>query len=294
MAGPCQDGGMKIDLHTHSTVSDGTQPPAEVMESAVQAGLDVVALTDHDTTAGWAEAAEAAARLGVSLVRGTEVSCQTEHGISVHLLSYLHDPDHDGLHEVMQRARNSRLTRARRMAELIGNDYPITWEMVQRHVADGATVGRPHLADTLVSAGVVADRTEAFDTVLHPRSGYYVRHYAPDPVTAVRLVRDAGGVPVMAHPLASMRGRVVGQEVFDAMIEAGLGGLEIAHRDNPDAARAQLSELAARHNLIVTGSSDYHGAGKPNRLGENLTSVQSLRRIAAESSGVTPVLWAGG
>lgn len=285
---------MKIDLHTHSTVSDGTQPPAEVMESAVQAGLDVVALTDHDTTAGWAEAAEAAARLGVSLVRGTEVSCQTEHGISVHLLSYLHDPDHDGLHEVMQRARNSRLTRARRMAELIGNDYPITWEMVQRHVADGATVGRPHLADTLVSAGVVADRTEAFDTVLHPRSGYYVRHYAPDPVTAVRLVRDAGGVPVMAHPLASMRGRVVGQEVFDAMIEAGLGGLEIAHRDNPDAARAQLSELAARHNLIVTGSSDYHGAGKPNRLGENLTSVQSLRRIAAESSGVTPVLWAGG
>lgn len=294
MAGPCQDGGMKIDLHTHSTVSDGTQPPAEVMESAVQAGLDVVALTDHDTTAGWAEAAEAAARLGVSLVRGTEVSCQTEHGISVHLLSYLHDPDHEGLHEVMQRARNSRLTRARRMAELIGNDYPITWKMVQRHVADGATVGRPHLADTLVSAGVVADRTEAFDTVLHPRSGYYVGHYAPDPVTAVRLVRDAGGVPVMAHPLASMRGRVVGQEVFDAMIEAGLGGLEIAHRDNPDAARAQLSELAARHNLIVTGSSDYHGAGKPNRLGENLTSVQSLRRIAAESSGVTPVLWAGG
>lgn len=283
---------MKIDLHTHSTVSDGTQPPAEVMGSAAQAGLDVVALTDHDTTAGWAEAAQAAARLGVSLVRGTEVSCQTELGISVHLLSYLHDPNHEGLNQVMERARNSRLTRAQRMAELIGNDYPITWEMVQRHVADGATVGRPHLADALVSAGVVADRTEAFDTVLHPRSGYYVRHYAPDPVTAVRLVRDAGGVPVMAHPLASLRGRVVGQEVFDAMIEAGLGGLEIAHRDNPDAARAQLSEMAAKHNLIVTGSSDYHGAGKPNRLGENLTSVQSLRRIEAESSGVTPVLWA--
>ncbi|NKE09222.1 MULTISPECIES: PHP domain-containing protein [Kocuria] len=283
---------MKIDLHTHSTVSDGTQPPAEVMGSAAQAGLDVVALTDHDTTAGWAEAAQAAARLGVSLVRGTEVSCQTEHGISVHLLSYLHDPHHEGLNQVMERARNSRLTRAQRMAELIGNDYPITWEMVQRHVADGATVGRPHLADALVSAGVVADRTEAFDTVLHPRSGYYVRHYAPDPVTAVRLVREAGGVPVMAHPLASLRGRVVGQEVFDTMIAAGLGGLEIAHRDNPDAARAQLSEMAAQHNLIVTGSSDYHGAGKPNRLGENLTSVQSLRRIEAESSGVTPVLWA--
>lgn len=285
---------MKIDLHTHSTVSDGTQPPAEVVQSAAHAGLDVVALTDHDTTAGWAEAAEAATELGVSLVRGTEVSCQTERGVSVHLLSYLHDPDHDGLREVMQRARNSRLTRAQRMAELIGHDYPITWELVQRHVAHGATVGRPHLADALVAAGVVADRTEAFDTVLHPRSGYYVRHYAPDPVTAVRLVREAGGVPVMAHPLASTRGRVVGQDVFDAMIEAGLGGLEIDHRDNPQAARAQLSQMADKHDLIVTGSSDYHGAGKPNRLGENTTSVQSLHRIEAESSGVTPVLWAGG
>ncbi|MDO5617171.1 PHP domain-containing protein [Kocuria sp.] len=284
---------MKIDLHTHSTVSDGTQSPAEVMEAAAYAGLDVVALTDHDTTAGWEQAAEAAQGVGVSLVRGTEVSCQTEHGISVHLLSYLQDPQHEGLHAVMERARNSRLTRAQRMTELMGRDYPITWEMVQRQVAAGATVGRPHLADALVAAGVVADRTEAFDTVLHPRSGYYVGHYAPDPVTAVELVRAAGGVPVMAHPMASTRGRVVGQEVFDAMIQAGLAGLEIAHRDNPEAARAQLSRMAEQHNLIVTGSSDYHGAGKPNRLGENLTSVQSLRRIQAESSGVTPILWAG-
>lgn len=282
---------MKIDLHTHSTASDGTQPPGIVVAAAAQAELDVVALTDHDTTAGWAEAATAAQRNGISLVRGTEVSCQTDRGISVHLLSYLHDPHHAGLKEVMDRARSSRLNRAQRMAELIGRDHPITWENVLEHVADGATVGRPHLADALVSAGVVADRTEAFDTVLHPRSGYYVRHYAPDPVTAVRLVRAAGGVPVMAHPMAAMRGRVVGPEVFEAMIDAGLAGLEIAHRDNSESARAELSELAARHDLIVTGSSDYHGSGKPNRLGENLTSVQSLRRIESEAGGVTPILW---
>ncbi|NHU85531.1 PHP domain-containing protein [Kocuria sp. JC486] len=281
---------MQIDLHTHSTASDGTQPPADVIRCAAEAGLDVVALTDHDTTVGWPEAAEAAERHGIALVRGTEVSCQTETGISVHLLSYLQDPDHEGLNEVMERARTSRLTRARRMTELIGQDHPITWEMVQEHVADGATVGRPHLADTLVTAGVVADRTEAFDTILHPRSGYYVRHYAPDPVTAVRLVRAAGGVPVMAHPMAAVRGRVVGTEVLEAMIDAGLAGLEIAHRDNSEAGRAQLSELAAQHDLIVTGSSDYHGAGKPNQLGENLTSIHSLRRIESEAGGATPVL----
>ncbi|MDO4254113.1 MAG: PHP domain-containing protein [Kocuria sp.] len=283
---------MKIDLHTHSTASDGTQPPAQVMVSAVEAGLDAVALTDHDTTAGWVEAAEAAAQTGLTLVRGTEISCQTEHGVSVHMLSYLQDPDYLPLKRVMERARTSRLTRARRMAELIGKDYPITWDMVQQHVADGATVGRPHLADALVTAGVVADRTEAFNTVLHPRSGYYVPHEAPDPVTAVRLVREAGGVPIMAHPMATTRGRVVDDRALIAFIDAGLAGLEIAHRDNPQAARAHLSQLAAHYDLIVTGSSDYHGAGKPNRLGENLTSIRSLRRIEEQSSGTTPILWA--
>ncbi|KAA9395545.1 PHP domain-containing protein [Kocuria coralli] len=281
---------MRIDLHTHSTASDGTQSPAEVIRSAVEAGLDVVALTDHDTTTGWEQAAQAAETCGITLVRGTEVSCQTEEGISVHLLSYLQDPGHAGLNEVMARACGSRLTRAQRMAEMIGRDYPITWDMVREHVAEGATVGRPHLADALVAAGVVRDRSEAFDTILHPRSGYYVRHYAPDPVTAVRLVREAGGVAVMAHPMAAKRGRVVSREVLEDMIAAGLSGLEIAHRDNSEAARAELSAIAAEHDLIVTGSSDYHGAGKPNRLGENLTSVHSLRRIEAEAGGATPVL----
>ena len=281
---------MKIDLHTHSSASDGTQPPAEVIRSAAEAGLDVVALTDHDTTAGWAEAAAAAREHGVALVPGTEVSCQTDDGISVHLLSYLQDPQDAGLSEVMARARRSRRTRAQRMVEMISEDHPITWDDVLEQVVGDATVGRPHIADALVAAGIAPNRSEAFATVLHPRSGYYVGHYAPDPVTAVQLVRRAGGVPVMAHPLAGVRGRTVGQEVFDAMIEAGLAGLEIAHRDNPPEARAVLSQMAAEHDLIVTGSSDYHGAGKPNELGENLTSEQSLRRIMAEAGSGTQIV----
>lgn len=281
---------MKIDLHTHSSASDGTQLPGEVIRSAAEAGLDVVALTDHDTTAGWEEAAEAAREHAVAFVPGTEVSCQTDDGISVHLLSYLQDPQDRALDEVMQRARRSRRTRAERMVELIAEDYPISWEQVLDQVVGDATVGRPHIADALVAAGIAQTRSEAFSTVLHPRSGYYVGHYAPDPVTAVRLVRQAGGVPVMAHPLAGVRGRTVGQEVFDAMIEAGLAGLEIAHRDNPPEARAVLSQMAAEHDLIVTGSSDYHGSGKPNELGENLTSEQSLRRIMAEADSGTQVV----
>ena len=281
---------MKIDLHTHSSASDGTQLPGEVIRSAAEAGLDVVALTDHDTTAGWEEAAEAAREHAVAFVPGTEVSCQTDDGISVHLLSYLQDPQDRALDEVMQRARRSRRTRAERMVEMIAEDYPISWEQVLDQVVGDATVGRPHLADALVAAGIAQTRSEAFSTVLHPRSGYYVGHYAPDPVTAVRLVRQAGGVPVMAHPLAGVRGRTVGQEVFDAMIEAGLAGLEIAHRDNPSEARAVLSQMAAEHDLIVTGSSDYHGSGKPNELGENLTSEQSLRRIMAEADSGTQVV----
>ncbi|MDN5572913.1 MAG: PHP domain-containing protein [Micrococcales bacterium] len=281
---------MKIDLHTHSSASDGTQLPGEVIRSAAEAGLDVVALTDHDTTAGWEEAAEAAREHAVAFVPGTEVSCQTDDGISVHLLSYLQDPQDRALDEVMQRARRSRRTRAERMVEMIAEDYPISWEQVLDQVVGDATVGRPHLADALVAAGIAQTRSEAFSTVLHPRSGYYVGHYAPDPVTAVRLVRQAGGVPVMAHPLAGVRGRTVGQEVFDAMIEAGLAGLEIAHRDNPPEARAVLSQMAAEHDLIITGSSDYHGSGKPNELGENLTSEQSLRRIMAEADSGTQVV----
>ncbi|WP_129659017.1 PHP domain-containing protein [Rothia halotolerans] len=274
---------MRIDLHTHSTASDGTQSPAEVMEAAVEAGLTTVALTDHDTTAGWGPARRRAEELGLDFVPGMEVSCSSSSGISVHLLCYLQDPLAPGLMEEIGRSRAARMDRARRMVERIAEDYPIDWEAVLSQVRADATVGRPHIADALVAAGVCGDRSEAFATILRPSTGYYIPHYAPDPADAVRLVREAGGVPVFAHPLASARGRVVSEDVFDEMVEAGLAGLEVRHRDNPPEAQAWLMDYAARHELIVTGSSDYHGAGKPNRLGENTTSPEALEAIRAQA-----------
>ncbi len=276
---------MRIDLHAHSNVSDGTEPPAAVMAAAAAAGLDVIALTDHDSTDGWAAAAAAAVGSGVALVPGMEVSCRTSEGISVHLLSYLHDPAHPGLLEEITKAKEARHTRAQRMVSLLAEDYPLTWDDVIHHVAPGATLGRPHIADALVAAGVVEDRTEAFGSILTSRSRYFVQHYAPEPAVAVELIRAAGGVPVFAHPVASSRGRIVGEGTYREMIDAGLAGLEVDHRDNPAEGRDYLRSLAARHGLIVTGSSDYHGGGKPNRLGENLTSPEAFAAIEQLGSG---------
>ena len=281
---------MRIDLHAHSNVSDGTQNPAVLVAAAADAHLDVVALTDHDSTDGWAEALAAARRRCVGLVPGMEISCKTSQGVSVHLLSYLHDPAHPGLLEEITKSKVARLTRAERMVERLAEDYPLNWDDVSAHVAPGATVGRPHIADALVAAGIVADRNEAFANILTSHSRYFVSHYAPDPLLAVELVRAAGGVPVFAHPLASARGRVVAPEMFHDMVDAGLLGLEVEHRDNPPEGRAWLRRFARDRGLIMTGSSDYHGTGKPNLLGENLTSPENLERVLAAGTGTAPYL----
>jgi len=275
---------VRIDLHTHSTVSDGTEPPGQVIRAAARAGLDVVALTDHDTTAGWDEAAAAAVKYGVTFVPGAEVSC-THQGISVHMLSYLHDPTSQGLLSEMDAARDSREYRARAMVERIAEDYDLKWEDVAAQADEGTTLGRPHIADALVARGHAENRDAAFATILHGRSRYYVRHYAPDAIDAVRLIREAGGVPVFAHPLASKRGRIVDEAAIGEMVDAGLAGLEADHRDNPVEARHRLREIAKAHGLFVTGSSDYHGTGKENRLGEFTTSPEVLEQIEAQGVG---------
>jgi len=279
-----------IDLHTHSTASDGTEPSEVVVAQAARAGLDVVALTDHDTYAGWPAAVTAAGELGVDLVRGVEVSC-SQRGISVHLLAYLVDPEASGLLHELDRARDSRVTRIDRMVELMAADgIPVTIEEVRAQAGVGTTMGRPHIADALVASGFVRSRDEAFADVLRNGSRYYVSHYAPDPVRAVELVRAAGGVPVMAHPFANGRGWTVEDSVIERMADAGLAGLEAHHRDHTPAERTHAVELAARLGLFVTGSSDYHGAGKENRLGENTTTPEVLAQIEEQAtSGIDVV-----
>ncbi|GAB3160813.1 PHP domain-containing protein [Myceligenerans halotolerans] len=283
-----------IDLHTHSTASDGTDTPAQVMKVAAAAGLTVVALTDHDTTSGWDEAAASAAAEGVALVRGIEISAHAPVGVrpvGVHVLAYLHDPDHAGLRAELDKTRESRATRAERMVGLLAEDYPITWEDVLEQTEPGTTIGRPHLADALVVAGVVADRDEAFATMLRTGSRYYAPHYAPDAVDVVRLVRDAGGVPVFAHPGADGRGQIVPDETIVELAHAGLAGLEVDHRDHDAVARRRLASLADALGLLVTGSSDYHGRGKTNLIGENTTAPEALAEI--EKQGALAVLRPG-
>ncbi|MDD9207162.1 PHP domain-containing protein [Georgenia sp. 10Sc9-8] len=276
-----------VDPHTHSTASDGTQTPAELLRAAAAAGIDVLGLTDHDSVRGWAEAEAAVPETGVALLRGAEISCAAE-GITVHVLAYLHDPGHPDLEAQLRRTRDSREHRARRMVDRLAEDYPITWEDVLAQRDGDATVGRPHIADALVAAGSMPDRSSCFVTVLSPRGGYYLPHYAPDAVEICAAVRAAGGVPVMAHPRARLRARVVPDRVVAEMAEAGLAGLEVDHRDHDDASRSETAALARRLGLLRTGSSDYHGAGKPNVLGENLTDPEVLAAI--EEAGALPLV----
>lgn len=277
-----------IDLHAHSSVSDGTESPGELVAAAVAAGLDAVALTDHDATSGWDEAFRAAAGTGLTVVPGMELSTRLEWR-SVHVLAYLVDPDDAALRAETARIRDSRLTRAERIVERIARDYPLSWDDVLEQSTAGATIGRPHIADALVARGHVADRAEAFAGILHWSTGYAEPHYAPSPLDGVRLVRAAGGVPVLAHPATRGRDGVIPDRELARLVDAGLAGLEVGHRENTRDGRTRLRELARRFDLVETGASDYHGAGKPNRLGENTTAPEAYARIIELGRGAAPV-----
>jgi predicted metal-dependent phosphoesterase TrpH len=282
---------MRIDLHTHSSVSDGTDPPAALVAAAVAAELDAVALTDHDTTDGWAAAA-AARPPGLTLVPGMEFSCRWipdgDRPISVHLLAYLFDPDHPGLLAERTRLREERLSRGERMVDgLAAAGYPITWAGIVK-ASEGGVVGRPHVARALVGAGVVASVDEAFATLLNHRSAYYVAKIDTDVLDGIALVRAAGGVPVFAHGLATKRGRVVGDAAIHAMVDAGLLGLEVDHPDHSPEERAHLRALADRLGLLSTGSSDYHGSNKTTPIGACLTDPGQFEALLAAGTGSAP------
>lgn len=276
------------DLHLHSVHSDGTEAAAQVMAAAHRRNLRTVALTDHDTTSGWAEAAEAATSLGMTFIPGMELSARDDWR-SVHVLAYLFDPDDAGLRAETERIRDDRAGRAERIVTSIGRDYPLTWQDVIEQTSEGATIGRPHIADALVARGIVQTRSEAFDTILHPRQGYYEGHYAPSVTAAVSLIVAAGGVPIIAHPTPAGRTRMMSRALIERLIAEGLAGFELEHRENTAEGKRVLREVAERHDLIVTGSSDYHGLGKPNLPGENTTTDGMVARIIARATGSSPV-----
>jgi predicted metal-dependent phosphoesterase TrpH len=283
---------VRIDLHAHTTASDGTDTPAAMVAAAAAAGLDVVAITDHDTTLGWDEAF-AARPEGLTIVPGVEVSCvhQSADGrrISLHLLAYLVDPDNADLQREWANLRDSRLTRGEAMvARLAADGYPITWEQVQA-LASGGSVGRPHIGRALVAAGVVPDVTAAFRLLLNSRAGYYVPKADIDAFVALRLIRAAGGLPVFAHPIARRRGPVVGDDVVAAMAAAGLVGIEVDHPDHDATDRAHAAGLARQFGLVPTGSSDYHGSNKVTRLGQCTTAPDAWQRLLDMPAALTPV-----
>jgi predicted metal-dependent phosphoesterase TrpH len=283
---------VRIDLHTHTDRSDGTTSPTDLVRQAHQAGIDVLGVTDHDTTEGWDEARDVAERAGVALVRGIEISCKFA-GYGVHLLAYLPDPDHPDLAEELQRildGRNSRLPATLDRLRDLGID--IDAADVRRLAGEAAAMGRPHVADALVAHGVVRDRAEAFDRYLGPQGPAYVNRYAAELTTMITTVTAAGGVSVIAHPWASRHNhQALDESGLADLKQAGLGGVEVDHQDHDPGTRDRLRAVAANLDLVVTGSSDYHGTGKPDHeLGCNTTDPDQLDRLltlAAEAAAAS-------
>jgi 3',5'-nucleoside bisphosphate phosphatase len=284
---------VRIDLHAHSTASDGTDTPAELVRNAAAAGLDVVALTDHDTTRGYAEAI-AALPEGLTLVTGAELSCRVD-GVSMHLLAYLFDPEEPALLAERELVRDDRVPRAQGMvAKLNALGVPVTWEQVKRIAGDGS-VGRPHVATALVELGVVPTVNDAFtEGWLADGGRAFVEKHETDPFEAIRLVKAAGGVTVFAHPAASKRGRTVPEPTIAELAAAGLDGIEVDHMDHDEETRARLRGLAKELGLLTTGSSDYHGSRKTCVLGEYVTDPEVYGEIVRRATGAFPVPGAGG
>lgn len=276
---------MRIDLHTHSNRSDGTDTPTQLVEKAAAAGLDVVAITDHDSAAGWAEAETAAERVGITLVKGIEISTMRDR-VSIHLLGYGFDPGDAALLAELDRilgGRDARLPEL--LAQLAEHDMPLTIADVVAQSGNAAASGRPHVADAMVAAGYVADRTEAFRDWLYDQGPVYVERYGAPLAEAIELVRSAGGVTVLAHPWARRGRRALTPDVLAELAEAGLAGLEVDHNNHSAEVRAELRGIAADLDLVVTGSSDYHGAGKGPEfhLGCNVTAPDQYEKLFSRS-----------
>ncbi len=273
-----------IDLHTHTTASDGTDSPFALVKKALATGVTILGITDHDSTAGWAEAITAL-QPQIQLVLGAEISCLTTDGISVHMLGLLFDGEDGQIQQMLSDSRDTRLPRMRKMVALLQADgFDISLEDVYQAAPDQATIGRPHLADALVAKKIVATRDEAFADLLHNESKYYVTHAAPTPADAIATIKSAGGVAVIAHPFASRRGQILTADLFQDLVAAGLDGIEVHHRDQNAAEQQVLTEIARELHLVTTGASDYHGTGKLNSMAENTTHPAQWEALEARAS----------
>jgi|SRR5215211_54136 len=273
---------MRIDLHTHSSVSDGTDTPAELIRKAAAAKLDVIALTDHDTFDGLDEAVSEGERIGVQVVRGMELSCSRA-GESVHLLAYGTDPAHPDLATEMARVRGGRMGRlVAVLAKLAELGVPVSEAAVLAEVGDSPSVGRPHIADAMIKAGHVRDREEAFERFLADGGPAHVPRYTIEVERGIDLVHAAGGVAVIGHPWGRGREHVLPAEVLVTLTaEHSLDGVEVDHQDHDPDVRARLRALASGLGLLATGSSDYHGTGKLDHdLGCNITAPEVYQVLA--------------
>jgi len=268
-----------IYLHTHTNKSDGTDSPRELVNKAIVKGLTVLGISDHDTTSSWQEAIDSL-RGNLELALGSEISCLTHDGISVHMLGLLFDGGHGDMQLMLEETRDGRLPRMRKMVEKMqAAGIDISMADVEAARPDGATLGRPHLADALVNKGLIPSRDEAFQGMLNNESEFYVSHVAPTPVQAIEMIRRAGGVAVIAHPFASHRGQILQASDFEELVKAGLNGIEVDHRDQNPQEREMLRRIATELDLVITGSSDYHGSGKLNLLAEFQTSPGQWERL---------------
>lgn len=294
---------MKIDLHVHTDASDGTESVETVFALASELGLDVLAISDHDSTANWGKASQLAVELDMGFIPAIELTTRAivtnEDGgkikFGVHLLAYLPDPNDEALAKSMRESVEGRVSRLQEITEKIAQDYALTWQDVLNQVQVGATLGRPAVADALIANGHFVERGEVFETIWFKGSPYYVpNRTVPETLDAIALVRAAGGVPIIAHPLARSKSASndgsFPEAHFEAMIEAGLAGFEVEHREVEEPSRKWLREMARKHNLITTGSSDYHGKqGKLNELGEFTTTLPNLIKIIDQATGTGAV-----
>ncbi len=270
------------DMHCHTVFSDGTESPAHTLEIAAERGLSGVAIVDHDTIASWGAAKEASITQNYPLIRGSEITA--EYGkTSVHILAYLYDCEDKVVADMFAQIRQNRVARIHRMIDLISRDYPITWDDVAAQIrkGDDTTIGRPHIADALVAAGVYSTRSEAFEGAVSARNHkYYVPVRSPQADDVVKRVKQAGGVVVIAHPGAVSRNKyILSDEQIRSLTDCGLDGLEVHHRDNPPEQQERLNCLAQQLGLLQTGGSDWHGFGKPNVMGENTTDLETVTEI---------------